>query len=322
MADRPLNVILLAGGLRASAFRRQLGVPLLRLPFGSHPTLLDAWLSCIEGLGRPVEVSVVVSWKDDVGVLAPLARRHSESSHGGLHVTVLEDPAPWRGTGGLLKDVTRGLSGDETIVVVETSCMPPASLEAAFDEMSDSIDGVVCSTAANEPAGVYFFRRSALDVVPDEGFFDLKEQFLPAVYAAGSRLRACKVSTGVAERIADLEVYLHCVRASLDGEVTMRPVVSGRVELAPTARVLGASIVEDDVVIGDGAIVHDSVLLSGAVLGAGAVVSRSIVGNGGRVPSDALIRDSVEPTAVSRERKATPEARRRVQQSRRLTRQR
>ncbi len=53
---------------------------------------------------------------------------------------------------------------------------------------------------------------------------------------------------------------------------------------------MGFSILEEEVVVHSGAVVHDSVVLAGAVVHRGAVVSQSIVGPGAKVaPAQRLV---------------------------------
>jgi carbonic anhydrase/acetyltransferase-like protein (isoleucine patch superfamily) len=292
MHKKALNVVMLAGGLRASTFRQQLGIPTLCLPMSHDATLLDAWLACLGELGRPCAVDIVVSWQTDAEQLEPLVRRRLDGDAAAMDVRVITDPAPWRGTGGLLKDVTRSRPAEDLIVVVESSCLPPVSLRAALDALKADASGVVCSGAGSEPAGVYIFRRATLDLVPDEGFFDLKEQFLPRLYLEGRWLTCAVVAESVA-RLRDCGSYLRSVGKAMADDAA--PLVSSEARVAVSARIVGASVVQAGVVVESGALVHNSVVMRGAMIGARAVVSRSIVGMNAVIAPGEIRRDTVEP---------------------------
>ncbi|MCZ6837399.1 MAG: NDP-sugar synthase [Planctomycetota bacterium] len=320
MEGRVLKIIMLAGGLRASAFRQQLGIPTLRLPLGSHPSLLDAWLTSFESIGLPVDVHIIVSWEDDVRHLDPLIQQRLKSfveSQSSIEIST--DPSPWRGTGGLIYDVTSHLNDDDMILVVESSCIPPESLSTFLQDLDDQANGLVCCSAKHEPAGLYLFRKAALNVIPEEGFFDLKEQLLPILYQAGERLIPVVMFDEVL-RVRDREMYLRTVHGFLNGTGHPLPIVSEEASIAPSARVLGASVIEAGVMIEDGAIVHESVILKGATIERDALVSRSIVGSRAHVNTLAIIRDTVVPfDAKARDKRESPRTKQQVSSKSRKT---
>lgn len=296
MKNRSLHIIMLAGGMRASAFRESLGIPTLCLPIGCRYTLLDAWLASFSTLKIECDIRIVVSQEEDVEHLERLAssRRHGRQNH--RPVSIMKDPSPWRGTGGLLRDVTEGLDDPALVMIVESSCVPPVSLEPILMALGIDHTGLVGCSSDCEPCGVYVFRASAFRVIPPEGFCDLKEQGLPLMYARGERLVPCTLVDRV-RRIRDRETCLEFVRSRMYMNVGRphSPWIDPEADVASSARILGCSVLEQDVRIEDGAVVQDSLLFKGAIVRRGAVVSRSILGEGVVVQADSTVRDETVP---------------------------
>jgi hypothetical protein len=279
--DRPLTAVLLAGTLRPSPLREALDVPALCLPVGREGTVLDAWLRVLAGIDGLCEVQIVVNTEHDVEAVEACHQRGRRSRAFGEcgRVRGIAEPASWRGAGGILRDVTGTVDEEATVIVVEANALPPPSLAPLCEAWRDDFAGVVGVCGADEPAGVYAFARKTFSAVPPIGYFDLKEQLLPALAADGIAVGTARVGTGLL-RLFDRGEYLSAVRRSLcsGGES------SGSIRLSPQASVSGSSIfdgcciIEDGVLIEDGAVVHDSVVLSGATIRGGAIVSQSIIG--------------------------------------------
>ena len=271
--SRRFTVVMLAGALHPSSLQQQLNLPTLCLPVGWHGTLLDAWLRTIRRSAGCEQVCVVVNTEDD----ARLVRQRAESGQNSPQVRVMAEPAAWRGSAGLVRDLSREVSPEGIVVALEAHCLPAESLEPLLQALDGQSDGVVGADGDAEAAGMYAFRRGAIDLIPTIGYFDLKEQLLPALNRHGRRVRLVRV-TECAIRIRDRDTFLDAVKASL-GEPSngaARNRCSAQAMVSPLARIVGWCIVEPDVVVEDGAVSHDSVLLTGAVVRRGAVVSRSV----------------------------------------------
>lgn len=291
-----LNVIMLAGGMRASAFRRQLGIPTLRLPVGHGSTLLDVWMEALAPLAEEVAIRIVVNWEMDVEQIQNLLNHRTQPrNETQLQIEVIKDPAPWRGTGGLLRDVTAELPQEALVMVVESSCLPPTDLDSMLQKMDNSISGVVGSTKNHEPAGVYVFRRCTFAAIPHEGFCDLKEQFLPSLYRQGTYLLSAEVCQRVT-RVRDRNGYLMAVRDRLsrNGSNHVTHHQGDAPRIASSARLLGSNLIEADTRIEEGAIVHDSVLMRGSVIRRGAMISRSIIASRVEVGPAGIVRNTIK----------------------------
>lgn len=305
--DQSFTVVMLAGALERSPIQQQLTIPTLCLPVGHHGTLLDAWLATIRRSGRCRHVRIVVNSEEDAQALRRLITTGMGGGARGPEITVMAEPAPWRGTGGLLRDITQHQSNVDTVVAIEAHCLPPLSLRPLFRTLNGDVEAVVGAGAGDEPAGVYAFRRTVLNPIRSFGYFDLKEQLLPALYDQGRIVRVVRISDRVF-RLRDQVGYIEAVGASLNGtgRITIVSRRSPESRIARSARIVSGSIVEGGAVIEDQAIIHASIVLNGALVESGAIVSRSIVGPGAVVPARARLiasyqrgNDSVRPKAVA-----------------------
>lgn len=265
-----LTTVILAGTLRPSPLHAALGVPAPCLPVGPGVTLLEAWQAVFEDAGVGSDVRVVVNSEAEVDPLA---------GHRATPFRVIVEPAAWRGTAGVLRDVTDDLDDAQPVLVVEASCLPPLSLRPLLDAMDDRTAGVVGVGGFDEPGGVYVLRRDAIASASTVGYRDFKEQLLPALHEAGSAVRTADLG-GPVHRVWDRRSYLHAVQhyISTRRDVRREQLAETRSAVSGTAIVEGFVLLGSGAVVEDGAVVHESIILDGATVGGGAVVSRSIVG--------------------------------------------
>ncbi len=157
------------------------------------------------------------------------------------------------------------------------------------------------------PYGMYVMNREVLDMIPSGGYFDIKEQLVPAVRARGISVRAHVVNQP-AYAIKKLEDLLELNKRILLGDDTNHTehdrwstetdhiVIGENARISPTSYLLGP------LVIGPNSVVEDHVQLIGpAVLGTstilekGSIVRESIVWSGARVLSNARVEHSFIP---------------------------
>jgi len=295
-----ISAIMLAGTILPTPFQEALGMPVLCLPLGGSGTILDAWRRLYGSIEELETVQLVVRSKQEHTSAVAVARAAQRRQRQGPWISVSQDPGAWRGVAGLLHDLTRPLANDEIVLVSEAHCQPPASLQPLLDALDSLAIGVVGTTRHDEPAGIYAFRRTAFDSVPQIGYCDLKEQLLPQLHSAGLNVVAAPVAER-SRRVRDLESYLNAVRASgrsAGGAPSMR--VSSQASVSGSAILDGFGVIEPGAVVEDGAVVHDSVVLGGATVGGGAVVSRSVIGPKATVAPRQRVLGDVIPAAERR----------------------
>lgn len=279
--ERRVIAVLLAGLLRPSPLREGIDLPALCLPMGGAGTLLDAWLKVLKRVPGLHDVRIVVNSRADHMTVNKLASSITiqNDDTAPLALSTIVEQTSWRGTTGLVRDVTEDLVEGDIVLVVEAHCLPPDSVRPVIDRMQANRAGVVGISGLDQPSGVYALRIEAVRVTPSYGYMDFKEQFLPKLKEEGMRLSTARLSDRLV-RLWDRRSYLEAVRVSLDGSRGHDGVarIAPQASVSPSAAMDGFSIVEPGAVVEDGAVVQDSVILAGATVGGGAIVSKTIVG--------------------------------------------
>lgn len=302
-------LVLLAGGLRPSPLQQALGIPPLCLPLGHSETLLAHWLSAAQSLQGCGCVVIAVSKSEDAASIHAELERQRFVGPKPMRISVVMEPATWRGPAGLLFDLIQSgrcdfPSGGVTVVAGEASCLPPENLQDAVAKLGLSVPGISVTCSRGEPAGLYVFSDAALRLIPSIGFYDIKEQLLPSLYAQGTPVQEMRIARE-SIRVRDRESYLRAVRATLpiDSEITG---CSPGAHIAESARLAGRCLVGSGAIVGPHAIVHESIVLDEAVIGKGAVVSHSVIGPSTHIqPGEIVKRRVVGAGRVGRQRFAT-----------------
>lgn len=143
---------------------------------------------------------------------------------------------------------------------------------------------------ARVPVGVYVFDPSVLSAIDPEIYFDIKEQLLPKLRAAGRPIHATDLA-GYCKNVLELRDYLKINRAVLLGDVDgfqfegqvadgiwvgrgsqvspmahlFGPVMIGRdCSIGPQVQLIGPACIGDGCVVEEGAMVRESLLLPGS----------------------------------------------------------
>lgn len=287
------TVVMLAGALQPSLLQHQLDTPPLCLPIRVGSTLLESWLASIAEVPGCDHLRIAVNTEADAQKIAAHADAIDLPVGAPRQISVIAEPASCRGTAGLARDLSRD-STARVVVVIEAHCLPPPSPEPVLRALDGRNNGAVGVGPDAEPAGIYAFDRAAMKPIPPIGYFDLKEQLLPALNRSGRRIVLAQIRERVI-RIRDRSSYLESVKASRQrlGSAPHQLDPSLHANVSRSARVSGWCLVEPTAVIEDGAVVHDSVVLDGAVVGRRAVVSRSIVGPFATVSAETQILEQV-----------------------------
>jgi hypothetical protein len=256
---RVAEVVLLAGGVRAKGFRAQVGRSPLDLPLDNGRCLIDLWANDVAMLSECIGLE---------GVRARVLI-DSVGESGGGRMVIERDPAAYRGTGGVLRDVCRGVPGDHYVLVCHASqvlCEPLVSLVERLGACAADLSFPVEPGGA--AGGVFLIRAGCLGAIPEVGFVDLKEQAIPAI-AAKHRVRVVKRSVPSGLPVRTMAEYLAAVRHH-----HLRQGGHGSA---------GFSVIEPGASVHPSARVHDSVVLAGGRVEAGAIVAGSVVGGAGVV---------------------------------------
>lgn len=276
------TVVMLAGSIRPTALMTSLGLHALELPVRADATLLDTWIESLQACNAD-EVRIVVNSPADaarIGALLPSSRQQ--------FVRVMSEPASWRGSAGLVSDLTADLAPDDLVAVVEGGSLPPVSLAPLAGAMTPLTTAVIGATEAHEPAGTYLFRRNVFRSIPSVGYHDMKEQLLPAINEQRGVVKLAILGREFI-RIRDRQSYLSAVALLAQ---RYENAMNGRLH-DDGARLLGSNVISAAAAIGPRALVQDSVLFDGATVEPGAVVCRSIIGPGVTIAAGSRVVDSI-----------------------------
>jgi NDP-sugar pyrophosphorylase family protein len=271
----------------STAFDRLL--PRTLLPIAHRP-LLSYALFWLHGEGIR-DVSVCAN-RETKALESRLVRHVPD----GMTAVYYEDPMP-RGAAGAFRDAAIRSSAD-TFVVTDGSSIPNANLRellAAHTKAAAAVTVVVHPEPARHgnpglqvPSGIYVFDRSALDAIPARGFFDIKENLLPALYRSGQRVIVHETAHA-SPRVLDASSYLAVNEWMVEHLVNSGESIDGYVR-TPCGLIHREAVVADDAVlvgplmVGPGARVMSGAVIVGptsigrdALIGPGVLVSRSAI---------------------------------------------
>jgi mannose-1-phosphate guanylyltransferase len=263
---------------------------------GAHPWSKSAFDQLLPRTLLPVAhrplISYALSWLHEGGIrnVAVCANRETQALQPrllrqlppGMTLSYHEDPMP-RGAAGALRDAAAASDAD-VFVVADGTAIPNVELRdllLAHHTSGAAVTLVVYrepgrngSPCSQVPTGIYVFNRRALDVVPDRGFYDVKENLIPQLYRSGERVIAYPTETA-SPRVLDASSYLAVNEWMVEQLVATGARPEGYVKS-------GTCLFHRDATIAD-----DAVFVGPVLVGAGA-----------RVMSAAVI---VGPTSIVRE---------------------
>ncbi len=275
-------VVLMAGSVRQTDLGRGTQRAILDLPLRNRWTIGECWSEHVEELRRDWELPdlpMVVAANSIAGV-PKLAASFPNT-------TVRVDSGEARGSGGALRDVTRGFDPNAYVLAAPGHALTREPIAPLLERLAATgADAVIHASEASTPSGFFLLRCGALDGVSVNGFADLKEQVLPQL-AKTRDVRVVRTATPLPVAVRSLEGYMRALRAASDtGQLgaDAGPLEDWRSAFA---------IVEDDAEVHSTARLHDSVVLAGGHVGPGALVVRSVVGAGGVVKAKETVFDRV-----------------------------
>jgi len=258
--------------------RRAAGHPVCLLPVPGKKSLLQSWMDTLRSELGVSRICVVTGRSDDV----PQIKDHISSFErtDGVDVSIHTDEATHRGTAGALKDFINGHPEFQNLIVIEGNRVPPEyPRELLCDEFhSEEVVGVLGQSSEDETAGMILMKRRMLDLVPDLGFFDFKEQLIPRVLDSGSKIIVREI-TRRSVRLSTPNTYLKQLTdfAPSESSETGGPFVSDSAKIDPSCILGDNVIVGENVTIMGGCLVQDSVILDGSFIGADSTLIRSII---------------------------------------------
>lgn len=277
-------VVLLAGAVRPNQLRRAVGRFLLELPVDSQRSVMDCWHQLLTDVavqfGFPhLPVRVIV----DKTTALPQNNKWS----GRCEVRFEQDPFEYRGTGGLLRDISLQYGPDDYLLIVNAAQLmlePVTGIALAMAKLGGDV--VLACRNDGSPTGIMLVRCGAVRGIPELGYVDLNEQALPTIAKDYTvrvlrRVRQCGVP------IRTLSDYLDAVRQF--HKRAMGRVAPGDAFSEDWRATFG--IIEPGAQVDPSAVVHDSVVLAGGRVEPGALLVRALVCPGGTVTEGAAAVD-------------------------------
>ena len=301
-----ITAIILVGGPGNSRLRTLVDTPVCVLPVPGHSSLVHGWLDLIARLDVVSNTSILTGREKDRLQIDQQASAWQADNIGAI--SLLRDQTEHRGTAGTLMDFVNKSANKNDILVIEGTMIPPAHPHKIFDREffeREDIAGVFGRTDNGQPAGMMLLKRRVLDLVPDIGFFDLKEQLLPRVLERGNTILVRSI-TDDTTRLSSQENYFDCNKilgARLDQDKPHGPWIH------PDAHVHSEVTLGVNVLVGPGAridpgvVLEDAIILGGAHIGMNSLVIQSIVMGSAKIPANTRLIRSEEYVVDHRKKK-------------------
>ena len=288
-------IVLLCGVVRPRSWLGGIGRSVLDLPICERLSLLGQWvdqrerIALLPGIER-LALQVLVDRNSAMPQFDRVASLHS----GGLDALRLErDTTDYRGTGGVLKDLSSRYDEDDFLLVATGAQVLLRSIEDLVALLaSQTQDVAIMDHDDGTAAGLMWIRCGCLRTVPEVGFVDLKEQALPqmAKRCQVEVVRLPRVGMPVRTPAEYVAACRHYRLWTTNSERIANPFAE---DWSPLF-----SIIEDGARVDESAEVHDSIVLKGARLEQGAVVVRSVIAPGAVIRARARVVDQfVSPPA-------------------------
>ncbi|WP_432797420.1 hypothetical protein [Poriferisphaera sp. WC338] len=264
-------VVLLAGSVRASSFRRAVKRSLMNLPVTSEQTVIDTWKSQILATAKAhhIESLPIRVMLDRATPMWNIAQKEDER----VKINLEQDPFEFRGTGGLMRDLADQYEDDDYLLTANAAQILTGQMtEVIRDLASVRADVTMVCLSDGTPTDIMLLRCGALRSIAKVGFVDLKEQALPQI-AKSYDVRVVRREELAGLPIRTLSGYLDGLR---EYHRKQKGISRDHVLYDEEWRAT-FELIEPGAAVHESAIIHDSVIMSGAEVQANAVVVRSVV---------------------------------------------
>ncbi len=290
-------IILLAGGLRPSPLVQDVGMSTLDMPLNPKQRVLDHWIHCLEeaaNLSQYTAQHAIVAYtaKSPQPALPTIAPSRIPQFR------FVSDQTGLRGPAGTARDLSALLDDDAIVFLGEAARVIQCDLYAFLQDFLQSGDDIsIARNGDKSPAGIYLTRKSALSLVPEEGFLDLKEQWLNNALASGKTVRVYSLAKGDSIPLRTWDQYLEALRVTHGVEKSLATTIRfGQADRHASDNNVVVAL--PGAVVSPKATIIDSVLMPDCKIEEGAVVVRSFIGSGVRVQKR---RSVIDRTLIGRQ---------------------
>jgi len=295
-------VVLLAGGLRPSPLVRGVGVSVLDLPLHASLTVLDHWLDLLSktaGHSKQDIESVVVAYTSNSPQPAI-----PHDAKGLPTIRFMCDQTGLRGPAGTVRDLSSHLDDDATIFIAEAARLFTGDINNYLQfHIKSGADVTVGRNGDGSPAGIYLTTKRTIDLVPTEGFMDLKEQWLSKAVGEEKKVQVFSFDEQAGLPLRTWQQFMNGIRwmnrSVEDKDSSFSTLRHLRFGEDFGKRMGAASIVMDGSKVADSARIVDSVVMPGSIVGDDAVIVRSFIGSGVQVSTGQMVVDSMLRETIS-----------------------
>lgn len=284
-------VILLGGSLTPNPLSVAARRSRLDLPVAPGRSILDHWRDHLEQSAVSIGLNLLT-----VRLIIDRQADEPKWRHGTRRVSfhLERDPQAYRGTAGILRDISMAYDEDDYILVASAGQLILEPLANLVVELASSASDLsLVAYDDGMPCGLMLIRCECLRKVPVLGYIDLKEQVLPAI-ASRYRVNVVWRAMPSGMPIRNLDDYIEALRAYRQSQTGVR------VHLAEEDCYSLFNIIEDGAVVSPLSQLHDSVVLRGGRVEGGSVLFRSLVGPQGIVRQQTLVRQLIAgPLSIS-----------------------
>jgi NDP-sugar pyrophosphorylase family protein len=202
-------------------------------------------------------------------------------------VGIERDPVEFRGTGGVLRDLSQEYDDNQYLLVAHANQLLLRPMTWCVERLLETQGEVrVLAGPRQVPGGMFLFKCGCLRGISKSGYVDMKEQAIPSI-AAKYRAQVVLADQMPCHSIRRWKDYLSCVRSQqANGQAQGQEDVLQREDWQPLFR-----LTEKGANVSASANVHDSVVLAGGQVQDGATVVRSLIGPGGVVRRGEVVVD-------------------------------
>jgi hypothetical protein len=252
-----------------------IGRSILDMPLKPGQSILGHWLQEVADLAEGIPLRRL-PLRVMLCRAAPIPTAPRGWGHGRVPLQIERDNQDFRGTGGVLRDLSEQYHKDDYLLVASGAQVLVEDLTGLAHALGRVAgDVVLLAHGEGTLCGLMLVRCGALAEIASVGFVDFKEQALPQLATRHhvSVLRRSHMAllsiTTASDYLAALRRYghRHGGRGTAYG-------------LGPFGHAPDHGIVEMQARVEPSAIVHDAVILAGARVAARAIVARSIVCEG------------------------------------------
>jgi exosortase len=275
--------VILAGGAEFGACSFRGALPAALWPVAGRPAVERV----IEQLALNGVRRVVIAVRGEIA--DHFARLNTPAD---VEVTVSPETLPL-GTAGAVRDAVKQ-EKDGTVIVLQANTAGLADMSPVLaSHEKTNADMTVVLHPDGQAAGIYLIKSSLLSLMPADGYFDIKESFVPLLLRDRRRIsctklrEACRAFNDYRQYLAAMADYVaskvhsetdYVSRAdgvlvhrtatiASDARIIGPAMIMGGVRIESGATICGPAVIEPDVEIGKNAVVSQSVVWAGARIG-------------------------------------------------------